>query len=82
LRARGRLGPAPTFPSRYVLEQLHFSREQIFRPFQIVDVNLERHVADDVALCVPDGNAPRARPPIDAVRVEHAKLLVKQIARR
>ncbi len=70
------------FPSRNPLEHLHFSREQILRPFQIVDVNLERYIADDVALCVEDGDAPCARPPIGAVRVEHAKLLVEHLARR
>ena len=70
------------FASRHPLEHLHFGRKQILRPFQIVDINLERYIADDVALRVTDGDASRARPPIGAVRIEHAKLLVHHLAGR
>jgi hypothetical protein len=67
--AEGVQNLAQWFASRRHLKQLHFSGKQSLRPFQIVDVNLARYIEDDVAVCITDGDASCARPPIGAIRV-------------
>jgi hypothetical protein len=60
------------FASCHPLKQLHFGRKQSLRLFQVVDIDLTRHVADDISVGVAHGDAHRLRPAIGAIRVEEA----------
>jgi hypothetical protein len=70
------------FASRHPLEQLHFSREQTLRPPEIIDIDMHGYPANEVALCVTARSIPSERPPIGAVLMTHAELVVPSSACR